>query len=49
MRISFGRASANRSNEVSPTNLAHVVGSLNGRISMAIDGGNARSGSNRRF
>jgi len=26
MRISFGRASANRSNEVSPTNLAHVVG-----------------------
>lgn len=36
--------SANRSNEVSPTNVAHVVASLAGRISLAIDGGQCQVG-----
>lgn len=36
--------SANRSNEVSPTNVAHVVASLKGRIGLAIDGGQCQVG-----
>jgi L-threonylcarbamoyladenylate synthase len=36
--------SANRSNEVSPTNVSHVVASLEGRISLAIDGGQCQVG-----
>lgn len=36
--------SANRSNEVSPTNVAHVVASLDGRIPLAVDGGHCQVG-----
>jgi L-threonylcarbamoyladenylate synthase len=36
--------SANRANEVSPTNVAHVVASLAGRIALAIDGGQCQVG-----
>jgi len=36
--------SANRSNEVSPTNIAHVVASLGGRIPLAVDGGQCQVG-----
>lgn len=36
--------SANRSNEVSPTNVAHVVASLEGRVELAIDGGQCQVG-----
>jgi L-threonylcarbamoyladenylate synthase len=36
--------SANRSNEVSPTNVAHVIASLKGRVQLAIDGGQCQVG-----
>lgn len=36
--------SANRSNEVSPTNAAHVVRSLGGRIGLVVDGGQSQVG-----
>jgi L-threonylcarbamoyladenylate synthase len=36
--------SANRSNEVSPTNVAHVVASLERRVELAIDGGQCQVG-----
>lgn len=36
--------SANRSNEISPTNAAHVVGSLEGRIPLVVDGGDCNVG-----
>jgi L-threonylcarbamoyladenylate synthase len=36
--------SANRSNEVSPTNVGHVVASLEGRVALAIDGGQCQVG-----
>lgn len=36
--------SANRSNEVSPTNVAHVVASLDGRVPLAVDGGHCQVG-----
>lgn len=36
--------SANLSNEVSPTNAGHVLQTLNGRISLIIDGGQAQVG-----
>lgn len=36
--------SANRSNEVSPTNAAHVVASLEGRVPLVVDGGQSQVG-----
>jgi L-threonylcarbamoyladenylate synthase len=36
--------SANRSNQVSPTNVVHVVKSLQGRVNLAIDGGQCQVG-----
>jgi L-threonylcarbamoyladenylate synthase len=36
--------SANRSNEISPTNVSHVLTSLEGRIPLAIDGGQCQVG-----
>jgi L-threonylcarbamoyladenylate synthase len=36
--------SANRSNEVSPTNVAHVTASLEARVELAIDGGQCQVG-----
>ena len=36
--------SANRSNEVSPTNVAHVIKSLEDRVKLAIDGGQCQVG-----
>jgi L-threonylcarbamoyladenylate synthase len=36
--------SANRSNQVSPTNVAHVIAGLEGRIALAIDGGQCQVG-----
>ena len=36
--------SANRSNELSPTNAAHVVASLGGRVPLVIDGGQCQVG-----
>jgi L-threonylcarbamoyladenylate synthase len=36
--------SANRSNEVSPTNVSHVAASLGGKVSLAIDGGQCQVG-----
>jgi L-threonylcarbamoyladenylate synthase len=36
--------SANRSNGVSPTNVGHVIASLDGRIPLAIDGGQSQVG-----
>lgn len=36
--------SANRSNEISPTNAAHVIASLRGRVKLVIDGGQCQVG-----
>jgi L-threonylcarbamoyladenylate synthase len=43
-RFPLAAPSANRSNEVSPTNVSHVVASLEGRIPVAIDGGQCQVG-----